>query len=317
MFGCWNAAPSPFQWAMLYQNSSLWPIPLQWPYMAWLIASLNYSSPYTTRLWSMKQSQSSFQSQRRAMPKNVQTTILLCSFHMLARLWKILQVRLQQYMHQELSVVESGFQRVRWNQDQIANICWIMEKAREFQKNIYFCFMDYVKAFDCMDHNKLWEILKEMGISDHFRCLLRNAHAGQDATVRTEHGTMDWFKIGKGVWQGCILSPWLFNLYSGYIMWNARPDESQAGIKISRRNINYRYADDTTLRGEIKEELKSLFNLHVEYIMWNAGLDESQAGIKISVRNMQRYQSNGRSEEEFNSPKWRGTRVSWWGKRGE
>ena len=153
MFGCWSAALStPFQWAMLYQNSSLWPIPLQWPCMARLIASLSYWSPYTTRLWSMKQSQFSFQSQRRAMPRNVQTTILLCSFHMLARLFKILQVMFQQYMHRELPVVEAGFWRGRWNRDQIANICWIMEKAREFKKN---CFIDFDKALDCVDHNKL------------------------------------------------------------------------------------------------------------------------------------------------------------------
>ena len=142
-------------------------------------------------------------------------------------------------------------------------------ESKGFQKNIYFCFINYVKAFDCVDHNKLWEILKEIGISDHFCCLRRNLHVGQDATVRTGHGTMDWFKIGKGVWQGCLMSPWLFNLYAVYIMWNARLDESQAGIKISRRNINNKYADDTTQRGEIKEELKSLFNLHAEYIMWN------------------------------------------------
>ena len=116
--------------------------------------------------------------------------------------------------------------------DQIANICWIMEKAREFQKNIYFCFIDYAKAFDYVDYNKLWKILKEMGIPDHLTCLLRNLYAGQEATVRTGHGTTDWFQIGKGVCQGCILSPCLFNFYAEYIMRNARLDEAQTGIKL-------------------------------------------------------------------------------------
>ena len=134
-----------------------------------------------------------------------------------------------------------------------------MEKAREFQKNIYFCFIDYAKAFDCVDHNKLWKILKEMGIPDHLTCLLRNLYAGQVATVRTRHETTDWFQIGKGVRQGCILSPCLFNLYAEHIMQNARLDEAQVGIKIARRNINnHRYADDITLMAESKEDLKSL-----------------------------------------------------------
>ena len=115
--------------------------------------------------------------------------------------------------------------------DQIANICWIIEKAREFQKNIYFCFIDYAKDFDCVDHDKLWKILKEMGIPDHLTCLLRNLYAGQEATVRTGHGT-DWFQIGKGVRQGCILSPCLFILYAEYIMRNAGLEEAQAGIKV-------------------------------------------------------------------------------------
>ena len=134
-----------------------------------------------------------------------------------------------------------------------------MEKAREFQKNIYFCFIDYAKAFDCVDHKKLWKILKEMGIPDHLTCLLRNLYARQEATVRTGHGTTDWFQIGKGVCQGGILSPCLFNFYAKYIMRNAGLDEVHAGIKISGRNINnFRYSDDTTLMAESKEELKSL-----------------------------------------------------------
>ena len=147
----------------------------------------------------------------------------------------------------------------RGNRDQIANIHWIIEKAREFQKSIYFCFINYTKAFDCVDHNKLWKILQEVGIPDHRTCLLRNLYAGQDATVRTGHGTTDWFQIGKGVRQSCILSPCLFNLYVVYIMQNSRLDEAQAGIKIAGRNINnLRYADDTTLMAESKEKLKSI-----------------------------------------------------------
>ena len=134
-----------------------------------------------------------------------------------------------------------------------------IEKAREFQKNIYICFFDYAKAFDCVDHNKLWKILKDMGIPDHLTRLLRNLYAGQEATVRTGHGTTDWFQTGKGECQACILSPCLFNLYAEYIMRNARLEEPQAGIKIARRNINnLRYADDTTLMAESEEELKSL-----------------------------------------------------------
>ena len=131
---------------------------------------------------------------------------------------KILQARLQQYVNRELPDVQAGFNKDTGTIDQIANICWIIEKAREFQKNIYFCFIDYTKAFDCVDHNKLWKILKEMGITDHHTCLLRNLYAGQEATVRTGHGTMDWSQIGKGVRQGYILSPCLFNLYAEYIM---------------------------------------------------------------------------------------------------
>ena len=134
-----------------------------------------------------------------------------------------------------------------------------MEKAREFQKNISFCFIDYAKAFDYVDHSKLWKILKEMGLPDQLTCLLRNLYVGQEATVRTGHGTTDWFQIGKGVRQGCILSLYLFNLYLDYIMQNAGLDEGQAGIKIARRNINnLRYADNTTLMTESEEELKSL-----------------------------------------------------------
>ena len=153
-----------------------------------------------------------------------------------------------------------------------------MEKARVFQKNIYFCFIDYVKAFDCVDHNKLWKILKEMGIPDHLTCLLRNLYAGQEATVRTGHGTTDWFQIGKGVCQGCILSPCLFNLYAEYILRNTGLEEAQAGMKIARRNINnLRYADDTTLMAE-SEELKSL--------LMKVKQESSKVGLKLSIREM-------------------------------
>ena len=161
-------------------------------------------------------------------------------------------------MNQELPEVQAGLRKGRGTRDQIANICWIIKKAREFQKNIYFCFIGYTKAFDYVDHNKLWKILKEMGIPDILPCLLWNLYAGKEATVRTRHGITDWLQIGKGIHQGYILSPCLFNLYAEYIMRNARLDETQAGIKIAWRNINnLRYADDTTLMAENEEELKS------------------------------------------------------------
>ena len=166
---------------------------------------------------------------------------------------KILQARLQQYVNQELPDVQAGFRKGRGTRDQIANICWIIEKARKFQKNIYFCFIDYAKAFDCVDHNKLWKMLKEMGIPDHLTCVLRNLYADQEATVRTGHGPKDWIQIGKEVCQDCMLSPCLFNFYAEYIMRSAGLEEAQVGIKISGRNINnLRYADDTTLWQKVK-----------------------------------------------------------------
>ena len=156
-------------------------------------------------------------------------------------------------MNYELQDVQDGFIKGRGTRDQNANIHWIMEKAREFQKNIYYCFIAYAKAFDCVDHNKMWKILKEMRIPDHLICLSRNLYAGQEATVRTGHGATDWFQIGKGLCQGCILSPCLFNLYAEYIMRNAGLEETQAGIKIGWRNINnFRYSDDTTLMAKMK-----------------------------------------------------------------
>ena len=189
---------------------------------------------------------------------------------------KIPQDRLQQYVKQELPDVQAGFRKGRGTRDQIANICWIIEKAREFQKNIYFCFIDYAKAFDYVDHNKLWKILKEMGIPDHLICLLKNLYASQEATVRTGHGT-DWFQTGKGGCQGCILSPCLFNLYAEYIMRNAGLKEAQAGIKIARRNINnLRYADGTTLMAESEEELKSLLMKVKE--------ESEKVGLKFNIQ---------------------------------
>ena len=137
---------------------------------------------------------------------------------------KILQARLQQYMNHDLPDTQAGFRKGRGTRDQIASIHWIIKKAREFQKNIYFCFIDYTKAFECVDHNKLWKILKETGIPDHLTCPVRNPYAGKEATVRTGHGTTDWFQIGKGVCQGCMLSPCLFNLYAEYIQrWQWHP----------------------------------------------------------------------------------------------
>ena len=144
---------------------------------------------------------------------------------------KILQVSLQQYMNLETPDVQAGFRKSKGTRNQIPNINWIIEKARGFHKNIYFCFIDYAKVFDSVDHNKLWKILKQMGIPDHPTCLLRNLYAGQEATARNGHGTMGWFQIGKGVCLGCILSPCIFNLHAEYIMQNAGLDEAQAGIK--------------------------------------------------------------------------------------
>ena len=180
-------------------------------------------------------------------------------------------------MNHELPDVQAGFRKGRGTRDQIANIPWITEKAREFQKHIYFCFVDYAKAFDCVDHDKLWKILQEMGTPDHLTCLLRNLYAGQEATVRTRHGTVDWLKIGKGVHQSCILLPCLFNFYAEYILQNAGLDEAQAGIKIARRNINnLRYADDTTIMEESEEELKSLLMKVKE--------KTEKAGLKLNIQ---------------------------------
>ena len=201
-------------------------------------------------------------------------TIALIS-HASKVMLKILQARLQQYVNCEVPNVQAGFRKGGRTRDQIAHICWIIEKAREFQKNIYFCFINYAKAFDCVDHNKLWEILKEMGISDQLTSLLRNLYAGQEATVRTGHGT-DWFQIGKEVRQGCILSLCIFNLYAEYVMRNAGLDEAQTGISVTGRNTsNLRYADDTTLMAE-SEELKS-------FLMKMKEVSE-KVGLKLNIQ---------------------------------
>ena len=190
---------------------------------------------------------------------------------------KILQASLQQYKNTELPDVQAGFRKGRGPRNQIANICWIIKKAREFQKNIYFCFIDYAKALDCVNHNKLCNILKEMGIPDHLTCLLRNLYAGQEATVRTGYGTTDWFQIGKGVHQGCILSLCLFNLYAKYITRNAGLVEAQDGIKVAGRNMNnLRNADDTTLMAESEEELKSLLMI--------VKVENEKAGLKLNIQ---------------------------------
>ena len=190
---------------------------------------------------------------------------------------KILQAGLQQYVNCELPDVQAGFRKGRGTRDQMTNIHWIIKKARELQKNIYFCFIDYAKAFDCVDHCKLWKILKEIGIPEHLTCLLRNLYADQEATVRSGHGTTDWFQIGKGVSQGHILSPCLFNLYAEYIMRNAGLTEAQVGIKIAGRNINnLRYADDATLMAESEEEPKSLLMKVKE--------ESEKIGLKLNIQ---------------------------------
>ena len=160
------------------------------------------------------------------MSKNAQNLTIALISHASKVMVKILQARLQQYMNREIPDVQAGFRKGRGTRDQIFNIHWIIEKAREFQKSVYFCFTDYAKAFDCVDHNKLWKILKETGIADHLTCFLRNLYAGHEATVRTGHGTTDCFQNGKEVYQGCILSPCLFNLYAEYIIGNGVLDEA-------------------------------------------------------------------------------------------
>ena len=207
---------------------------------------------------------------------------------------KILQARLQQYVNWEIPEVQVGFRKGRGTRDEIANIRWITEKTKEFQKNIYFCCIEYAKAFDCMDHNKLENFSRDRD-SNHLTCLLRNLYADQEATFRPGHETMDRFQVQKGVRQGCILSPCLFNLYAENIMWNAGLDEAQAGIKVARRNINnLRYADDTTLMAESEEELKSLLMKVKE-----GGARNKDHGIWSHHFMENRWRNNGNSDRLY------------------
>ena len=178
-------------------------------------------------------------------------------------------------MNQELPGVQTRL-KDRGTRDQIANIHCSIEKAIEFQKNIYFCFIDYAKAFDCVDHNRLWKIPQEMGIPDHLTCLLRYLYAGQEATVRTGHGRMDWLQIGKGLYQGCILSPCLFNLYAEYIMQHTRLMNPKLESRILGEIYNVRYADGTILMAESEEELKSLLMRVKE--------NREKAGLKLNIQ---------------------------------
>ena len=189
---------------------------------------------------------------------------------------KILQSRLQQYMNCELPDIQAGFRKDRGTRDQIS-ICWIMEKARDFQKNIYFYFIDYAKPLTMWITLNCAKILQKMGIPDHLTCLLRNLYTGQEATVKTGHRATNWFQIGKGVHQCCILPPCLFNLFAEYIMRKTGLDEAQAGINIAGRNINnLRYADDTTLMADSEEELKSLLMKVKE--------ESEKVGLKLNIQ---------------------------------
>ena len=205
-------------------------------------------------------------------------------------------------MNHELPDVQAGFRKGRGTRNQIASICWIIKKAREFQKNIYFCFIDYDTGFDCVDHHKLWKIIKVMEIPDHLTRLLTNLYAGQEATVRTGHGTTDWFQIGKGVCQGCVLSPCLFHLHAEYIMRNVGLEESQAGIKVAGRNINnLRYADDTTLMAECEEELKSK----------KVGLKLNSQKTKIMASGrITSWQIDGETVETMTDLIWGGSKIT-------
>ena len=232
------------------------------------------------------------------MPKNVQTTAQSHSSHTSKVMLKILQARLQQYMNRELPDVQAGFRKGRRIRDQNDNISWTIKKARAFPKNIYFCFIDYAKAFDCVDHNKLWKILKELGIPDHLTCLLRNPYAGQEATLRTRYRTTDWFQMGKEVCQGCVLSPCLFNLYAEHIMRNAGLGEAQAGIQIAGRNINnLRYADDTTLMAKSEEELKNLLMKFKE--------ESEKVGLKLNIQKTKIMASGPITSEQKMGKQWK------------
>ena len=224
-------------------------------------------------------SQFSFQSRRKAIPKNAQTTTQLHLSHMLVKeCSKFSKSGFKPYVNCEFPDVQAGFRKGRGTRDKIVNISWIIEKAREFQKNIYFCFIDYTKPLTSWTTTN-WKILQKMGISDHLTCLFRILYTGQEATVRTGHGMTDWFQIGRGVCQGCILSPCSFNLYAEYIIRNAGLEEAQPWIKIAGRNINnLRLADDTTLMAESEEELKSLLIKVKE--------ESEKVGLKLNIQKL-------------------------------
>ena len=218
---------------------------------------------------------------------------------------KILQARLQQYVNHELPEFKLYLEKAEEPEIKLP-ISVGSRKSTRIPANIYFCFMDYTKAFDCVDHNKLWKILKEMGIPDHLTCLLRNLYAGQEATVRTGHGTTDWFQTGKGVHQGCILSPCLFNLYAEYIKINARLDEAQVGIKIAWRTINnLRYADDATLMAESEEGLKSLLMKVKE--------ESEKVGLKSIFRKLKSWYLVPSLHGKQMGKKWKSERLYFWG----
>ena len=210
------------------------------------------------------------------MPKNVQTTAQLHSSHILAKQCsEFSKPGFNNTGTVNFQMFKLDLEKAKEPEIKLPTLLG-HRKSKRVQKNIYFCFVDYAKAFDCVDHNKLWKNLQEMGIPDHLPCLLRNLYAGQEATVRTEHRTTDWFQIGKGIHQGCILSPCLFNLYAEYIIQNAGLYEVQAGIEIAGRNIhNFRYADDTTLMAET-EELKSLLMKVKE--------ESEKVGLKLNIQ---------------------------------
>ncbi|CAF2127266.1 unnamed protein product [Rotaria magnacalcarata] len=215
-------------------------------------------------------------------------TIALIS-HASKIMLKIIQRRLQTFLERELPDTQAGFRKGRGTRDQIANLRWIIEKAREHQKNFYLCFLDYSKAFDCVDHTKLWSVLTKMGIPTHLIVLIKNLYSNPQATVKTEYGNTNWFNIGKGVRQGCILSPYLFNLYAEYIMRKVDIDETTAGIKIGGRNINnLRYADDTTLLTENASDLKRLLT--------KLKAESAAAGLRLNMKKTF-VMTNGPTEE--------------------
>ena len=209
--------------------------------------------------WSSALQADPLPSEPPAKPQNVQTTVRLCSFRMLAKLCsKSFKLGFSSTWTEIFHMYKLGFKEAEEPEIELPTFVGSWREQRSSRKNIYFCFVDYAKAFDSVDHNKLWKILKGMGVPDHLTCFLRNLYVDQEAAVRTRHGTTDWFQTWKGVWQGCKLSPCLFNLHADRIMQNAGLDESQARTKIARRNNNLRNADDTTSKAEIEQKLKNL-----------------------------------------------------------